>query len=151
MQIDLGTRRASSTTLRTRVRDSLVYVYIRTVVALPSSVVKCLWEVFVWGFGALFLSCVCVCVAGVVLCWCVCVWPVDLLTYIGVYPLYVLISRVTQIDLGTRRASSTTSGTRVSYLVTYVYVYFKCVGVYPVYILISRVSPHIRVKEPLCA
>jgi len=32
----------------------------RTVVAPPSSVVKCLWEVFVWGFGALFLSCVCV-------------------------------------------------------------------------------------------
>jgi len=23
----------------------------RTVVAPPSSVVKCLWEVFVWGFG----------------------------------------------------------------------------------------------------
>jgi len=30
-----------------------------------SSVVKCLWEVFVWGFGALFLSCVCVSVSGV--------------------------------------------------------------------------------------
>jgi len=30
------------------------------VVAPPSSVVKCLWEVFVWGFGVLFLSCVCV-------------------------------------------------------------------------------------------
>ena len=42
----------------------------------PSSVVKCLWEVFVWGFGVLFLSCVCVCVGGVVLCSlsvCVCV------------------------------------------------------------------------------
>jgi len=33
----------------------------RTVVAPPSSVVKCLWEVFVWGFGVLFMSCVCVC------------------------------------------------------------------------------------------
>jgi len=33
----------------------------RTVVAPPSSVVKCLWEVFVWGFGLLFLSCVCRC------------------------------------------------------------------------------------------
>ena len=33
----------------------------RTVVAQPSSVVKCLWEVFVWGFGVLFLSCACVC------------------------------------------------------------------------------------------
>jgi len=43
----------------------------RTVVAPPSSVVKCLWEVFVWGFGRLFLSCVCV--GGVVLCRCVCV------------------------------------------------------------------------------
>ena len=30
----------------------------RTVVAPPSSVVKCSWEVFVWGCGVLFLSCV---------------------------------------------------------------------------------------------
>jgi len=37
----------------------------RTVVAPPSSVVKCLWGVFAWGFGALFLSCVCVSVSGV--------------------------------------------------------------------------------------
>ena len=29
------------------------------IVAPPSSVVKCLWEVFIWGFGVLFLSCVC--------------------------------------------------------------------------------------------
>jgi len=39
-----------------------IWVYIggkgRTVVAPPSSVVKCLWEVFVWGFGVLFLLCV---------------------------------------------------------------------------------------------
>jgi len=39
----------------------------RTVVAPPSSDVKCLWEVFVWGFGVLFLSCVCVCVCVSVL------------------------------------------------------------------------------------
>jgi len=40
---------------------------------------RCLWEVFVWGFGGLFLSCVCVSVSGgVVLCQCVCVRPVDL-------------------------------------------------------------------------
>ena len=46
----------------------------RTVVAPPSSVVNCLWEVFVWGFGVLFLSCACVSVSGgVVLCRCVCV------------------------------------------------------------------------------
>jgi len=32
----------------------------RTVVAPPSSVVKCLWGVFVWGFRVLFLSRVCV-------------------------------------------------------------------------------------------
>jgi len=37
----------------------------RTVVAPPSSVVKCLWGVFIWGFGVLFLSCVCVSVSGV--------------------------------------------------------------------------------------
>jgi len=47
----------------------------RTAVAPPSSVVKCLWEVFVWGCGMLFLSCACVCVGGggVVLCVGVCV------------------------------------------------------------------------------
>jgi len=49
----------------------------RTVVAPPSSVVKCLWEVFVWGFGVLFLSCACVMVWGVLfsvsVCVCVCV------------------------------------------------------------------------------
>jgi len=34
--------------------------------APPSSVVKCLWEVFVWRFGVLlFLSCVLVSVSGV--------------------------------------------------------------------------------------
>jgi len=38
-----------------------------------ASVVKCLWEEFVWGFGVVFLSCVCVGVGGVVLCRCVCV------------------------------------------------------------------------------
>ena len=41
-----------------------------------SHVVKCLWEVFVWGFGELFLSCVCA--GGVVLCRCVC----DLLIFL---------------------------------------------------------------------
>jgi len=38
----------------------------------PSIVVKCLWEVFVWGFGVLFLSCVCV--SGVVFSVGVCGW-----------------------------------------------------------------------------
>jgi len=32
----------------------------RTVVAPPSSVVKCMWVVFVWGFGVLFVSFACV-------------------------------------------------------------------------------------------
>ena len=45
----------------------------RTVVAPPSSNVKCLWEVFVWGFGVLFLSCVFVSVSGVLLSVGVCV------------------------------------------------------------------------------
>ena len=35
----------------------------RTVVAPPSSVVKCLWEVFVW--GVVLVVCVCVSVSGV--------------------------------------------------------------------------------------
>ena len=40
----------------------------------PSSVVKCLLVVFVWGFGVVYLSCACVCrCRGVVLCRCVCV------------------------------------------------------------------------------
>ena len=47
------------------------------VVAPPSSLVKCLWEVFVWGFWVLFLSCVCVSGPGVLfsvgVCVCVCV------------------------------------------------------------------------------
>jgi len=45
----------------------------------PSCVVKCLWGVFVWGFGVLFSSCVCVGVGGVVLCRCVCWLTSDLL------------------------------------------------------------------------
>ena len=45
----------------------------RTVIAPPSSVVKCLWEVFVWGFGVLFVSCVCVSVSGVLFSVGVCV------------------------------------------------------------------------------
>ena len=32
-------------------RDSFTSKLSRTVVAPPSSVVKCLWEVFVWGLG----------------------------------------------------------------------------------------------------
>jgi len=46
----------------------------RTVVAPPSSVVKCLWEVFVRECGVLFLSCcVCVSVSGVLFSFSVCV------------------------------------------------------------------------------
>jgi len=52
----------------------------RTVVAPPSSVVKCLWEVFVWGFGVLFLSCACVSMLGVLFSVGVCVC--DLLIYL---------------------------------------------------------------------
>jgi len=47
----------------------------RLTVAPTSSVVKCVWEVFISVSGMLFLSCVCVCVGvgGVVPCPCVCV------------------------------------------------------------------------------
>jgi len=45
----------------------------RTVVSPPSSVVKCLWEVFIWGFGVVFLSCACVSVPGVLFAVGVCV------------------------------------------------------------------------------
>jgi len=54
----------------------------RTVVAPPSSVVKCLWEVFVGGFGVLFLSCVCVSVTGVLFSVGVCVCVCDLLIFL---------------------------------------------------------------------
>jgi len=65
-------------------------VHIHSVVPLhaadapPSSVIKCLWEVFVWGFGVLFLSCVCVSVSGVLFSVGVCVF-VDVLTCDLVY------------------------------------------------------------------
>jgi len=55
----------------------------RTVVAAPSSVVKCVWEVFVW--GVVLVVCVCVSLSGgVVLCRCVCVC--DLLIFYRVNP-----------------------------------------------------------------
>jgi len=50
------------------------------VVAPHSSVVQCLWGVFVWGFGVLFLSCVCVCRGCCSLSMCVCVF--DLLIFL---------------------------------------------------------------------
>jgi len=50
----------------------------------PSSVVKCLWAVFVWRFGVLCLPFVCGgsgCFSlSVCVCVCVCVWPVDIFT-----------------------------------------------------------------------
>jgi len=61
-----------------------------TVVAPPSSVVECLWEVFVWCLGG--CSCrVCVCrcrgCCSLSVCVCVCVWPVDLCTVPNGYPV----------------------------------------------------------------
>jgi len=55
----------------------------RTVVAPPSSVVKCLWEVFVWGVGVLFLSCACVSVSGVLFSVGVCVWDLFIFLHGG--------------------------------------------------------------------
>ena len=43
--------RTISTALRTSTKNSDMF-------RGASGVVKCLWEVFVWGFGVLFLSCV---------------------------------------------------------------------------------------------
>jgi len=54
----------------------------RTVVAPPSSVVQCLWGVFVWGVGVLFVSCVCVSVTGVLFSVGVCVCVYDLLIFL---------------------------------------------------------------------
>jgi len=47
----------------------------RTVVAAPSSVVKCLWEVFVWGVVLVVCVCVCRCrgCCSLSVCVCVCV------------------------------------------------------------------------------
>ena len=52
-------------------------VFTRTVVAPPSSVVKCLWEVFVW--SVVLVVCVSVSVSGVLFSVGVCVSRVDLL------------------------------------------------------------------------
>jgi len=57
----------------------------RTVVAPPSSVVECLWKVFVW--GVVLVVCVCVSFLGVLFSVGVCVC--DLLIF-----LLVLVSRV---------------------------------------------------------
>jgi len=53
--------------------ESTAWEVARTVVAPPSSVVTCLWEVLVWGF--VLVVCVCVSVSGVLcpVCVCVCV------------------------------------------------------------------------------
>jgi len=56
--------------------NNITSVVITTVGRPPSSVVKCVWEVFVWEFGVLFLPCVCVGVGvlfSVCVCVCVCV------------------------------------------------------------------------------
>jgi len=55
-----------------------IFGVLRTVVALPSSVVKCLWEVFVEIWGVVLA--LCVGVGGVVLSVCVWVGPVDIFT-----------------------------------------------------------------------
>ena len=46
----------------------------------PSTETECLWEVFVWWFGVLFLSCGCVSMSGVVFSVGVCVY--DLLIFL---------------------------------------------------------------------
>jgi len=62
---------------------TVYYIYstrdLCTVVAPPSSVVKCSWEVLVWGFRVLFLSCVGVSVSGVLFSVGVCLCVGDLL------------------------------------------------------------------------
>ena len=66
----------------------------RTVVAPPSIVVQCLWGVFVWGFGVLFLSCACVSRVLFSLCVCVC----DLLIFLPgstSTPAFALMKKVT--------------------------------------------------------
>ena len=61
---------------------TLAWEVARTVVAPPSSLVTCLWEVFVWGFGVLFLLCACVSVSGVLFSVGVCVCVCDLLIFL---------------------------------------------------------------------
>jgi len=61
--------------LTPRVSPRLTQTSLRIVVRLTLnlSVVKCVWEVFVWEFGVLFLSCACVSVSGVLFSVGVCV------------------------------------------------------------------------------
>jgi len=62
-------------------REEPAWEVARTVVAPPSSVVKCAWEVFAWGFGVLLLSCVCV--SGVLFSVGVCVCVCDLFIFLA--------------------------------------------------------------------
>ena len=59
---------------------SIVHHQARTVVAAPSSVVKCVWEVFVWGVVLFVCVCVCCCRGCCSLSVCVCVC--DLLIFL---------------------------------------------------------------------
>jgi len=77
-----ASRQSTTTCARYATTPSLVMVQVGdstlpftpfSFVAPPSSVVKCLWEAFVWGFGVLFLPCVCVSVSGVLFSVGVCV------------------------------------------------------------------------------
>ena len=72
----------------------------RTIVAPPSSVMRCLWVAFVWGCGVLFLSCECVSVSGVLFSVgvCVCVCVCDLLIFLPM-PMHLYIVIYLYIDL----------------------------------------------------
>ena len=65
---------------------SIVHHQARTVVAAPSSVVKCVWEVFVWGVVLFVCVCVCCCrgCCSLSVCVCVCDLLIFLLVLSGV-------------------------------------------------------------------
>jgi len=69
----------------------------------PSSVVKCVWEVFVWRFGVLFLSCACVSVLGVLFSVGVCVCDLLILLPITRYRFNLVSSACRSLPTCTAR------------------------------------------------
>jgi len=73
MDMDIDVHEGYNPTADFGVRPPTRAWEVARIVAPPSSVAKCLWKVFVWVFGVLFLPCVCVSGSGVLFSVGVCV------------------------------------------------------------------------------
>jgi len=71
-----GATRVPAVGLNLSLNPEFMYIFMKLPYTyLRFGGVKCVWEMFVWGFGVLFLSCACVCrcPGGCSLSVCVCV------------------------------------------------------------------------------